>query len=123
MTTPTESTAFAPDAGPDSVRHATEFTYLPDDAVPGEPDAFLFSVKVAWRGPGSWAVLWMGQCLGPEGWDFEPGSDGRTEEYLAAHRFPFAEAEELARKTVNTLSINGRSWAELKAFRAARAGS
>lgn len=103
-----------------SVRRATEFTYLPDSAVPGETDLTLFSIRVAWRGPGSWAVLWLGYCWGPEGWGYEPGSPERDEEYLIAHRFTIQEAEAIALREVNNITINGRTWIEDRREREAR---
>lgn len=102
---------------------ATEFTFLPAGASPGEPDVDIFSVKVTWRGPDLWAVQWMGQCYGPDGWVYEPSPSNRTKTFLATHRYTAERAVELAQSLVETISINGSTWADAEARRAARLDS
>lgn len=98
---------------------ATEFTFLPPGASSGEPDVDIFSVKVTWRGDDRWAVQWMGQCWGPGGWVYEPGPSNRTKTFLRAHRYTAERAVELAQTLVETISINGTTWAEAQARRTA----
>lgn len=103
----------------DLLARATEFTLRPAGSSPGDPDVDIFSVKVAWRGESRWAVLWMGQCYGPDGWVFEPGSSNRTDDFLATHRYTFERAVEVAQGLADTISINGKTWADIQARKAA----
>lgn len=98
---------------------ATEFTFLPAGASPGEPDVDIFSVKVVWRMRDLWAVQWMGQCYGPDGWVYEPSPSNRTKAFLGSHRYTAERAVELAQALVETISINGTTWAEAQARRTA----
>ncbi|GLZ62860.1 hypothetical protein [Micromonospora sp. NBRC 107095] len=84
----------------------TEYTVcaLPEDHF----DAGMFSITVADRGSGKWAVLRGKLCLGADGtWDFEPIPSDRTDEWKAAHRFDEATAIRLAREAAPKLRING----------------
>jgi hypothetical protein len=75
---------------------ATEYTLsaLPEDNI----NARLFSIKVAYRGSGRWAVLRMGDCLSRSGeWDYESIPSERTD----------GEAMRLAREALPGLTVNG----------------
>lgn len=84
----------------------TEYTVcaLPDDHI----DAGIFSITVAYRGAGLWAVLRGKRCLGADGtWDWEPIPSDRTDEWKAAHRFDEKTAVQLACEAAPKLVING----------------
>lgn len=59
----------------------------------GRPDAHLYTVTVAATGHSAWVVRHRDLTLGADGaWDKIPTGPDRTEAWLAAHRFGFAEA-------------------------------
>ncbi|MEV1013892.1 MULTISPECIES: hypothetical protein [unclassified Micromonospora] len=77
---------------------------LPEDHI----DAGMFTIEVAYRGPGSWAVLRGRLCLGADGtWELEPIPSERTDEWKAAHRFDEKTAVRLAYEAAPKLRING----------------
>lgn len=77
---------------------------LPEDHF----DAGMFTIKVAYRGDGRWAVLRGKLCLGSDGrWDFEPIPSDRTAEWLAAHRFDEKTAVKLAYEAAPKVRLNG----------------
>jgi hypothetical protein len=77
---------------------------LPD----GHVDAEVFAVYVGWRGDGKWGVFCLGSCYSADGqWDQEPSPSNRSDEWLAAHRFPLDEALALAQRVLPTVSWNG----------------
>ncbi|MDG4791988.1 hypothetical protein O7626_39940 [Micromonospora sp. WMMD1102] len=89
---------------------ATEYTVtaagLPEDDL----DAAAFTITVAYRGHGLWAVLRRRWCLGADGeWEFEPIPSERTAAWLAAHRFDLDTALRLAAAEVPHLRTNGRT--------------
>lgn len=84
----------------------TEYTVcaLPEDHI----DAYLFSITVAYRAAGRWAVLRGQRCLGSDGtWDFEPIPSDRTDEWKALHRFDERTALKLARDAAPKVAVNG----------------
>lgn len=90
---------------------ATEYTVsaLPEDDV----NAHHFSIKVAYRGGGRWAVLHNGWCLNRAGqWEYEHVPSERTDEWLAEHRFPLGEALAMARAELPRLVVNGMTTAQ-----------
>ena len=76
---------------------------LPEDAMDS------WAVQVSWRGNDLWAVKLHGrQCLGADGeWDWESLPSGRTDEWLATHRFTLEEALRRAREVCPTITVNG----------------
>lgn len=79
-------------------------------------DAHSFRITVEWRGGESWAVLHMRYCLGVDGeWDWEAHPSERSDDWLAAHRFPLDEALRLAREAAPGIRVNGRTAAEVAA--------
>lgn len=94
---------------------ATEYvvSILPEDHI----DRDVFEVKVAYRGPGSWAVITRGRsCLGADGeWDYEMNPSSRTDEWLATHRFDLETALDLARKAAPDVTCNGTTAREVRA--------
>ncbi|HXM55361.1 MAG TPA: hypothetical protein VOB72_08220 [Candidatus Dormibacteraeota bacterium] len=97
----------------------TEYTIcaLPEDDI----NHGSFAVKVAYRGRGLWAVVRHRYCLGRDGeWDYESMPSGRTDEWLAEHRFTEAEALRLAREAAPHIRVNGMTAAEVQAWAASR---
>lgn len=92
----------------DRLSHATAFTVsiLPSDNI----NHHLYAIKVEYRGRGTWAVSWMGECLGADGeWDYEPIPSERSDEWLAAHRFDLEAALRLAQEVAPDVVVNGIS--------------
>lgn len=96
---------------------AYEVSGIPGDLLDA-PGASHWIVHVTERGGGRWSVSNDGLTLSTAGaWDDEPPPSGRTSEWLDTHRFPYQQAEELARTACQTLhgySIPGMI-AELRA--------
>lgn len=87
--------------------HATEFTFLPAGATPHDRDAVrYFAVRVVWRGGDGWAVTHMADCWSLDGWHYGSMASNRVEE------FPLEEAVAIARNVVDSVSINGSTWAQ-----------
>lgn len=84
---------------------ATAFELVANGIPEGHELRRHFSVAVERRGPGSWAVTdRFGECYGRNGrWTWESLPSSRTEEFIAAHRFPLDEALELAREAVEKI--------------------
>ena len=84
-----------------------------------DPEGYLglssWSLTVAYRGRDLWAVTDRINCLSRSGsWDYEMRPSEREDGWLAEHRFPLEEALALAQAAAPSVSINGRSAAELK---------
>lgn len=92
--------------------HATEFKFLPAGAEPGQADVDHFSVRVSLRGPGRYAVVHMGSCWDGKEWVYESLPSNRTDAFKMQSRFPLDEAVELARELVDTVRMNGGTWAQ-----------
>lgn len=94
-------------------------TAWPEDLA-ANPDAASWCVTVSRRAPGLFGVFrGVGgkQCLGVDGeWDYEPGSDERSDDWKSAHRFPLDEALELAREWAPKVSMMGRTALECIAW-------
>jgi hypothetical protein len=81
-----------------------EVSCLPAD----HPEHYTFAIKVAWRGPDSWAVVRMASCLDAEGnWDWEPSPSNRDDDWLATHRFDLDTAMALAKEAAPRIVVNG----------------
>jgi hypothetical protein len=76
-----------------------------------------FSIQVAWRGPGdTYAAVRHRMCLDANGtWDYEPRPSERTDEWIAAHRFPYKTAVALAATAVQFITVNGFTVADVLA--------
>jgi hypothetical protein len=66
-----------------------------------------FEITVAWRAPGSWAVLnRSGYCLGRDGeWDWEIQPSSRADEWKAMFRFSLDTALKLAAEAAPKLKV------------------
>ena len=83
---------------------------LPEDNI----NARHFTITVAYRGEGQWAVLRHGMCLGADGtWDYEPSPSNRGDEWLAAHRFDEKTAVKLAYEAAPAVTVNGHTVADV----------
>jgi len=93
---------------------ATEFqvSILPADNV----NTSTWSLTVAYRGFGKWAVLNGFGCLSKAGdWDYEIQPSEREDDWLAEHRFGLAEAIELAKQHAPDIRVNGLTATEVLA--------
>jgi hypothetical protein len=69
-----------------------------------------FTIDVEYRGHDRWAVVRHRQCLNAAGeWSYESIPSEREEEWLAAHRFDLATAQQLAKQAAPHLIVNGRT--------------
>lgn len=72
----------------------------------------LYAIKVAWHGDDQYAVARLRQCLNRDGqWGFEPRE--RSDEWIAANRYPYADALRIARRAAVELAIRGRTAAQV----------
>lgn len=86
----------------------TEYTVSASGLPEGDLDADLYSITVAYRGCGLWAIKRRSRCLGSDGtWDYESIPCERTDEWLAAHRFDLDTALRLAAEQVPKVRVNG----------------
>jgi len=84
-------------------------------------DKFSFTITVAWRNEGQWAVCWMGDCLNKRGeWEYESIPSSRTEAFFKRCRFTEDEAKRRALEAVDKLTINGRTFQQADAWVKAR---
>jgi hypothetical protein len=71
-------------------------------------EAGHFSITVEWRGNDKWAVCRYSECLSVDGeWSYEPSTSGRTDEWIAAHRFDLDTALALADRAAPHITVNG----------------
>lgn len=88
--------------------HVAPTTYRVSCLPADHPEASHFTVCVEWRGRDLWAVTRHGECLSRSGvWGYESLPSGRTNEWLAEHRFPYPEAVRLAQEIAPLLTVNG----------------
>lgn len=74
------------------------------------PNAQVWSLTVAWRGRGRYAVLRHSMALSRSGtWDYECVPSEREDEWLADHRFEYGEAVRLAIAHAPHVVVNGMS--------------
>lgn len=98
--------------------HLEERIYFPDDMDPDDHEASSFAVRVQWRGNGQWAVV---RGLGFPAHEFL----SRTGKWMMAPkpmhrrhcRFDFDTACRLAEQHVNSVKVNGATWAQWQARR------
>ncbi|ACL42311.1 hypothetical protein Achl_4360 (plasmid) [Pseudarthrobacter chlorophenolicus A6] len=102
----------------DLLPFATEFEFYPEGAGFDDREVFYFAVKVARRSNNLWAVLWLNQCWNhvTQDWEYEPRD--RSKKFLAECRLPFDEAVRIARCMPDTLTVNGKTWADFKTIHA-----
>jgi hypothetical protein len=105
---------------PEATIHATAYAVcvIPEDNI----NHRLYAVTVERiHHTGTWAVRWMGRCLGEDGtWEYEPIQSERTDEWLAAHRFILPTALFLARLAARDITVNGVTVADILARTEAR---
>ena len=81
-----------------------------------------FTLNVAYRGNGLWAVIDTPYCLNIDGtWDFEHTPSERTDEWITSHRFDLDTAMDLARKHARLMHVNGFTVADALAMEKKRA--
>jgi len=84
----------------------------------GHRERSSWTLTVEYRGPDSWAVLWGGMALSSnDGFDYEPSSSNRDDDYKATHRFPLAQAILRAKRVAPKLTVNGWTAREVLAGR------
>lgn len=110
--------AFAAETGDGIGQQLTgmAFSPVPIDTL----DWATWAVRVEYSsgpvGEQRFAVRNLGRCLSWAGeWDEEPTSSGRTQDWLAAHRFTYAEAVSLARQVCRSVTWNGLTAVEVAA--------
>lgn len=103
----------------DLLEHATSFVFTPAGTDRTNPDTRPFRVTVEWRGGDTWAVIWMGECWNGTGWEWEPSSSNREDDFLARTRFSLDEACAHARALPDTLMPNGATYTQWQAVKAA----
>ena len=95
------------------LEHAMVFTFTPveiDDQVLNRND---FRLNVERRGLGdSWAVVHFGEVWDGKQWVYENIPSNRTDEFKALTRFPLATAVDLAVQLVETVTVNGATYAQ-----------
>jgi hypothetical protein len=93
-----------------------------DDVLAAE-EAETWSLTVAWRGRGKWAVTRFRHCLGADGeWGFEPSPSNREDDWLATHRFDLETALRFAAEHAPKVTVNGLTALDILAKHRARAG-
>lgn len=102
----------------DLLAHATEFTFLPEDASIGDREVFYFTVTAARRSDDLWAVLWLDQCWNQktQDWEYEPRD--RSQKLLRECRFTLDEAVRIARSKPDILTVMDKTWLDFKANQA-----
>ena len=97
---------------------ATEYrvsVFTEEDDPEGYIGLYSWALTVAYRGRGMWAVTDRINCLSKSGtWDYEIRPSERDDEWIAEHRFPLDQALEIATAVAPSVTVNGRSAAELK---------
>jgi len=79
-------------------------------------DKHTWTITVAWRNEGQWAVCWMGDCLNRRGeWEYESIPSSRTKAFFKRCRFSEEEALRRALDAVDKLVVNGVTIAEADA--------
>lgn len=97
----------------------TQYTVYPTGYAEAETpsDKYHFAVTVNDRGKG-WSVQWMGEVLNKAGeWEYEPLPSSRDDAFFARCRFTEEQAKALALAMVDTIEINGRTFATVLAGR------
>lgn len=106
--------------GPDAdlLAHATAFAFMPEGASSGDHEVHYFTVTVAQRSAGKWAVIWMNQCWNRRSkrWEYESQPSSRTAAFLRVSQFNLDEAVRIARGMPDGLTVMGKSWLDFKAI-------
>lgn len=77
---------------------------------PDHPDAYLFTLRVEWRGEHGWCVTDGAYCLRRDGHkSYESNPSSRTARFKKAYRFPLEEALEIAKKYAPKITVNGHT--------------
>lgn len=92
--------------------HASEFIFYPTGAKAGDQEASHFAIRVSLRSEGKFAVVHMGNCWNGKTWEYESLPSHRTEEFIASTRFERDDAIRQALALVDTITLNGRTWAQ-----------
>ena len=88
-----------------------EVSILPRDDI----NRSAWSLNVAYRGHGLYAVIAHRCCLSSSGsWDYEVIPSEREDEWIAEHRFPLEEALQLAAEHAPNVVCNGMTAVELQ---------
>lgn len=86
-----------------------------DDDPEGYIGLSSWALTVGYRGRGLWAVTDRVNCLSKAGtWDYEMRPSERKDDWIEQHRFPLEDALALAQAVAPSVTVNGRSAAELK---------
>jgi hypothetical protein len=95
----------------------------------GHDDRYTYTINVQYRGEGLYSVGHGLAYADADGaWGYEPGrsseddehDDAATPDWIAAHRFDLTDALLLARRLAPTLTVRGRSVADVLAEGAQR---
>lgn len=98
------------------LEHAISFAFYPSGAKEDEINGSNFRIGVERRGLGdTWAVTHLGECWDGEDWVYESLPSNRTDEFKAKTRFPLTTAIELANRLVDTVVVNGATYAQWEA--------
>ncbi|MFI9629256.1 hypothetical protein [Streptomyces sp. NPDC052042] len=115
----------------DAVIVPSEYRILPKGYADSDADGKEhFVLRITWRGTDPetgadrWAVLdHCGDCLSADGtWEWEPRPSSRDDDWLARFRHTREDALRLAAAAVNTLKLNGRTFAQWEEHFASLAG-
>ena len=91
-------------AVPDPEVRPTAYTVscLPAD----HPDAYLFTLKVEWRGGDRWCVMKGAYCYSKTGWmRYEPIPSSRTDAFKRTYRHSLDDALALARRLAPKITV------------------
>lgn len=113
-TTPVRPSASQPGGTTEAVARATEYAVscLPLD----HPEAYLFTIKVSWRGRDQWAVMHHGWCFDADGnKDYESIPSERRDDWLERHRFDLDTALALAKRIAPTMTVGPHTVASILA--------
>lgn len=74
------------------------------------PEAYLFTLKVEWRGTDRWCVTNGAYCYRKDGHQsYESNPSSRTDRFKKAYRFPLDDALALAKRLAPKMTINGHT--------------
>ncbi|MDX2999471.1 hypothetical protein PV382_44500 [Streptomyces scabiei] len=101
---------------PEATALATDYSVscVPENCV----DAFIFSIRVQYRGSGRYAVIRGGDmCLGSDGtWDHGVKEYDRGQAWLDHHRFDLDTALRLAKEQAALVTVNGHTVSDVLAI-------
>lgn len=77
---------------------------------PDHRDAYLFTLKVEWRGGDRWCVTDGAYCYRKDGHQsYESNPSSRTDRFKKAYRFSLDDALALAKRLAPKMTINGHT--------------